>query len=306
MSAQPREGEVQVPSPVASVIEGLLSTLTAAHPPAHCAIVSALERDARALTSPELAYSETPPALLSRALATLRTSHGLERGGLFVDIGSGAGKVAFAASLLHEWDSVCGIEILPPLHRVALELLGRWDSPSFTTSRRGEGLPSPPTLRFLCADAASVDWATSFRRDSGGAPIRVLFINATALSDHTLSCISSICDGGGGGSWGSLPGCFAITLSKRLPSSAWDVIHESTHKLVHSSSTGGGPSVATLILSRKRVTVSPQAQLGITLPLQLLAGGGEEEDVKTRRGHHFRLPGTIVAVDALSFAQGRG
>jgi hypothetical protein len=36
----------------------------------------------------------------------------LSSGGVFYDLGSGAGKLALAASLLHDFDKIVGIEVL--------------------------------------------------------------------------------------------------------------------------------------------------------------------------------------------------
>jgi len=45
-----------------------------------------------------------------------------EAGGVFYDLGSGAGKGVLAASLLHPFDKCCGIELLESLHEMGLEL----------------------------------------------------------------------------------------------------------------------------------------------------------------------------------------
>ena len=47
-----------------------------------------------------------------------------ESGGIFYDIGSGTGKPALAAALLHDFDQVNGIEILDGLYRISLEIQG--------------------------------------------------------------------------------------------------------------------------------------------------------------------------------------
>lgn len=44
-------------------------------------------------------------------------------GGVFYDLGSGAGKGVIAASLLHPFERCCGIELLDSLHCMGLELL---------------------------------------------------------------------------------------------------------------------------------------------------------------------------------------
>jgi hypothetical protein len=48
-----------------------------------------------------------------------------EPGGIFYDLGSGAGKGVIAASLLHPFDRCTGIEFLESLHKMSLELKGK-------------------------------------------------------------------------------------------------------------------------------------------------------------------------------------
>ncbi|POM61821.1 hypothetical protein PHPALM_29105 [Phytophthora palmivora] len=60
-------------------------------------------------------------------LRELETDYELiNKGGNFYDIGSGCGKVAMAAALLHDFHKCCGIEVLDGLHAVALKVLDRW------------------------------------------------------------------------------------------------------------------------------------------------------------------------------------
>lgn len=45
-----------------------------------------------------------------------------EPGGIFYDLGAGAGKGVIAASLLHSFEKCKGIELLQSLHKMSLEL----------------------------------------------------------------------------------------------------------------------------------------------------------------------------------------
>ena len=64
---------------------------------------------------PTLAYGEIMFDPFAATFAKIRRYGGLAaRGGRFVDVGSGAGKAVFAAALLHEWDSLHGIEVRAP------------------------------------------------------------------------------------------------------------------------------------------------------------------------------------------------
>ena len=75
--------------------------------------VSAAERDRRALCESSLTYGEILFEPFETALRKIKHLYGgLARpGGTFVDVGSGSGKAVFAAALLHEWESLHGIEV---------------------------------------------------------------------------------------------------------------------------------------------------------------------------------------------------
>jgi hypothetical protein len=90
--------------------------------------LSTRERDAKGLATSTLVYGEIKFEPFAVAFQKIRQLYGglQRRGGAFVDVGSGTGKPAFAAALLHDWDSCRGVEILSGLHGASLELLKRW------------------------------------------------------------------------------------------------------------------------------------------------------------------------------------
>ena len=47
-------------------------------------------------------------------------------GGVFYDLGHGTGKPALAAALLHDFESVNGIEILESLYTLSMKLRSVW------------------------------------------------------------------------------------------------------------------------------------------------------------------------------------
>ena len=144
----------------------ILDDLFSEHPPSLCKTMSQEFRIAHGieLNSPSLAYGEIPLGpfldLLDRVKATYGiTEHDtrLERGGNFVDVGSGAGKAVFAAALCgsHTFDRVTGVELLEPLFHLSLELLAEW---------KDDFVPAlPPAqqavdVQFMQGDMLLTDW----------------------------------------------------------------------------------------------------------------------------------------------------
>ena len=87
--------------------------VTAVCPLARAKELSCGERDRLALSDGTLAYGEIVFDPFAATIAKIKARYGglAARGGRFVDVGSGAGKAVFAAALLHEWDSLLGIEV---------------------------------------------------------------------------------------------------------------------------------------------------------------------------------------------------
>eukprot|EP00397_Hematodinium_sp_SG-2012_P058771 GEMP01074680.1.p1 GENE.GEMP01074680.1~~GEMP01074680.1.p1 ORF type:complete len:248 (+),score=51.03 GEMP01074680.1:107-850(+) len=74
----------------------------------------------------ELVYAEVPLDILDRIFCVIRENSLLEDGGVFVDLGAGAGKCVFSASLYFAGTSCVGIECIPELHAVSKQLLEKF------------------------------------------------------------------------------------------------------------------------------------------------------------------------------------
>jgi hypothetical protein len=121
-------------------------------------------------------------------------------GQTFVDVGSGCGRLVFAAGLL--WPSLgrcVGIEIVESLHRLGLEALPRASDLLASEIQQGgscglhETAPSsstqPPDLQLLCGDASS-----ELARVAGGKPVCAFAYSSAfasvgiTLTDFSLAC----------------------------------------------------------------------------------------------------------------------
>ena len=95
---------------------------------ARCQALSLSERTRRRVTEyTNFLYSECDFDIFVRVLLRLQHIHGAPTtGGVFVDLGSGCGKVVLAAALAQAFDRCVGVEVLPALHNAAQSLGGVW------------------------------------------------------------------------------------------------------------------------------------------------------------------------------------
>jgi len=82
-----------------------------------------------------LGYGEITPKSVMELIAFLESLHfhkndrveSLFKGGTILDLGSGTGRVIFAAALTHFFDHAFGVEIVEDLHNEALENRKKWE-----------------------------------------------------------------------------------------------------------------------------------------------------------------------------------
>ncbi len=93
-------------------------------------------------------YQPTEAALFHEMLSALREQTGCDfRDFVFIDLGSGKGRVLLIASD-YPFRRVIGVELLPELHRIALENLSKYKSESQKCFM----------LQSICADATDFDF----------------------------------------------------------------------------------------------------------------------------------------------------
>ena len=130
--------------------------------------------------------------------------------GIFYDLGSGVGKAVFASALLLEnFKALRGIEILPSLHDVALELKEKWDAeivPILPANRVGTA------IELIKGDILKEDWSDG----------NLIFINSTCFDDELMEKIAEKAED-------LAPGTLVITFTKALPSSSFEILEHETH-----------------------------------------------------------------------------
>ena len=94
------------------------------------------EEDGLANTT-SLGYGEILPEAVFTIMGEIKEVHGLERGGVVYDLGSGSGRVLFAACLAHDFRLSKGIEYIESLHNAALRNLNRWKKHDVVTPEDG-------------------------------------------------------------------------------------------------------------------------------------------------------------------------
>lgn len=114
----------------------------------------AMSKEARAgmeNAGANLVYAELDIASMHSILNLLKTGYGplFVGQGVFVDLGSGVGKAAVAAALLHPFQKVVGIECLAPLNAVASDVQGKFAAAAATVLEEGK---TPPEVSFMTGD----------------------------------------------------------------------------------------------------------------------------------------------------------
>jgi SAM-dependent methyltransferase len=219
-----------------SARQQLYDHLTAPYPTLLGKHVSKADRERMESPPTTLTYGEIDFTSFSIALNKIRRVYGrpgvgatpaggiMQRpGGTFCDIGSGTGKPSIAAALCHPFDLVAGVEVLPGLHALSLQLAARFNEHALTGLRAAAdaSTANPPAHRtrvaFTCGDGcdlAVLDWL--------GAD--VCFANSTCFTDAMMARMAAAAE--------SLKrGAFFITFTKKLPSASFTVLDQKVFKM---------------------------------------------------------------------------
>ena len=122
-----------------------------------------------------LVYGEIAFASYAIAMEKVKNKYGglQESGGIFFDLGHGTGKPALAAALLHDFDSVNGIELLDGLYNLSLQLKSIWMEKIHCllpdTKQRTE-------VHFMQGDITVEDWSHA----------TMCFANSTCFDDPLM------------------------------------------------------------------------------------------------------------------------
>ena len=121
--------------------------------------ISLKERERLLLQDPVYTYGEIMPHSFARLLKLAAP----QKNEVFYDLGAGSGKAVFTAALLYEWKKCYGIEYLPALHLLSINLL-----PKLATYYPQKKL----TIEFIQQDFFDTDLSDA----------NVIFINSTAFN----------------------------------------------------------------------------------------------------------------------------
>jgi SAM-dependent methyltransferase len=164
---------------------------------------SKAERDNKGLKKASLVYGEI--SFVSFGIIFLNHLQ-LKSGGNFYDLGSGSGRVIFAAEMLHDFQKLVGVEILDGLYEASVGVLQKFREtrPSSSTKR----------IEFHRADFLEFDWSDG----------DLVFANSTCFDEQLMTSL---------GHKGRLlkPGTYFVTLTKQLKSSFFDVVYSKQYRM---------------------------------------------------------------------------
>jgi len=188
--------------------------------------VSKRERDETGQHQSTLVYGEINFESFAIALEKVKHRYGLpgqgysgvtgfmqEPGGIFYDIGSGTGKPVFAAVCIHPFEKAIGVEILEGLYNTSLELLEQWNAQIKPT------LTEQPPTEVEMAHADVTDFSLKDWSDGD-----VVFANSTCFDDRLMAKVADKAAA-------LKKGAFFITLTKRLPSSHFEVLENELYQM---------------------------------------------------------------------------
>mmetsp|Transcript_25968 Transcript_25968/g.60046 ORF Transcript_25968/g.60046 Transcript_25968/m.60046 type:complete len:285 (+) Transcript_25968:38-892(+) len=134
-----------------------------------------------------LTYSEMEFEMVLQLLDKVRNDHGpyYVGKGVFLDLGSGAGKVCLAVSLLHAFEKVVGIEVIHCLNEFAGGMKTRYTEAQFP-----EGM-AKPELDFIKGD-----FATEYQSklEPLAQQVTVCLAVATCFADSQLEAMAKLAD----------------------------------------------------------------------------------------------------------------
>ena len=139
-------------------------------------------RDKQKMPNKTLTYGEILPTSFAQMLEITQP----QPGEIYYDLDCGAGKAVFTAALCFPKLVCRGVELLPPLHAIAENLLTQMD-----TSRH--------SIKFICADFMSVNFQDA----------DIVFLNATCFQDDDWRDMQCKLDQ-------LKTGCRIITCSKKI------------------------------------------------------------------------------------------
>jgi len=223
--------------------------------------VSKKERDETGRNQANLVYGEINFESFGVAFEKIKSKYGLPGegttpdqgilqapGGTFYDIGSGTGKPAVAAAVLHPFEVAGGVEILEGLYETSLQVAERFSSVGLPMLAE-VGQTMETEVDFVhgdITDLETLDWTDG----------DIVFANSTCFDDGLMQAVAKL-------AVGMKKGSIVITLTKRLPSKSFKVLEQQLYQM----SWGG----ATVYIQQKLTDPEDPED-------EAEGEGGEEED----------------------------
>jgi len=168
--------------------------------------ISVDHRNEQKIKSDEFTYGEIVPSSFAEIMSIVKP----RSNEIFYDLGCGSGKVVFLAALLYDDLIIRGVEVLPPLHELCLELKQKLKG-IISKSRNFKGRPLP--IEFINEDLITMDYSDG----------DIVFLNATCYEDDTWG--KKICK-----NLDKLKvGARVIMTTKTTESKKFELIHANTH-----------------------------------------------------------------------------
>lgn len=145
-------------------------------------------------------YGEVIFSTLCEILMSLKSKALVSSGGIFYDLGSGTGKAVVAAALVHNFSKCCGIELVPDLFRLSLQLKEKYEK-----IFKKQGKREIVQVEYYNADILEYDWTEC----------DVFFINSTCFDEDFMTRISN---------FPLKAGTIGISTSKRLNKPKWALL----------------------------------------------------------------------------------
>jgi len=156
----------------------------------------------------ELVYAEVPLEIIDRIFAYLTENSLLREGGVFVDLGAGAGKCVFASSLYFGGSSCIGIETIAEMHELSKQLLEKF-KPEMQENLP-EGFPRSD-IDFINGDF--IEELPKLQDVSVALMFSTLFSTETQMK--VLESATSL-----------EPGTIFITFTQKFPENdSWELLH---------------------------------------------------------------------------------
>jgi hypothetical protein len=194
------------------------------YPTARAKKIAQAEKKAKKLHDISVVYGEVCfPSLADVFINKIRW----RPGGIFYDLGSGTGRGIFTALLLHDFDKLCGIELLQGLHEAACEVMDGYakkpkeldEKPdklrgASESSESASGTKRDPRVKLVCCDFRDYDWSDG----------DVVFANSTCFDEDLMGDLTKQCEL-------LKKGTHVITLTKDLESHHFRCVSSESYQM---------------------------------------------------------------------------